>query len=185
MNEHDIVYTPDTLAKSIVNRYRPSGKVLEPCRGNGAFTKYMPNCDWCELQSHRDFFDYTEHVDWIVSNPPYSLWNEWLVHSFEIADNIVYLIPFAKIMRTWKTIRSIFEYGGIVEIVFVGPGNRAGFRYGFPCGVVYMKRNYCGPIAVYIADDTFVGAHKNKEESENSVQQAVGQNDCYVFEKVL
>jgi len=50
----------------------PSGRVLEPCRGGGAFAKALPGCDWCDLAAGRDFLAAKGRWDWIVSNPPYS-----------------------------------------------------------------------------------------------------------------
>ena len=47
-------------------------EVLEPCKGEGAFLQYLPeNSDWCEIAEGRNYYDYNEKVDWIVTNPPY------------------------------------------------------------------------------------------------------------------
>ena len=35
--EKDIVMTPEYLAKEIINHYNPTGKILDPSRGEGAF----------------------------------------------------------------------------------------------------------------------------------------------------
>ncbi len=42
-NPKDIVYTPEDVAKDIVSFYKPSGKVLDPCKGEGVFLKYLPH----------------------------------------------------------------------------------------------------------------------------------------------
>lgn len=88
---NDRVYTPDYLAKSIVERYQPKGRILEPCKGNGVFLKYMPTAEWCEIDNGIDFMDWTDKVDWIITNPPYSKYRDFLRHSFEIANNVVFL----------------------------------------------------------------------------------------------
>ena len=36
------VYTPDKLAADIVSHFRPAGRVLEPCKGGGAFLRALP-----------------------------------------------------------------------------------------------------------------------------------------------
>lgn len=47
LNPNDVVFTPDWLAKKIVDMFPIKGKVLEPCKGEGAFLKYLPNdADW-------------------------------------------------------------------------------------------------------------------------------------------
>ena len=146
-NKNDVVYTPDILASFIVDRFKPSGIVLEPCRGLGAFTKAMPDAEWCEISEGKDFFKWTKPVDWIVSNPPYSVFDEWLTHSFAVADNVVYLIPFSKVFKSMGTINKIKEYGGIVAVVIM-PARKAGFPFGFPCGAFHFKRGYTGPMAI-------------------------------------
>lgn len=34
----DVVYTPDWVAHDMVDHFAPCGRILEPCRGAGAFT---------------------------------------------------------------------------------------------------------------------------------------------------
>ncbi len=98
MNPNDVVFTPKIIAQGIINIFKPTGKCLDPCKGEGVFFDLLPaNSDWCEIAYNKDFFDYHQKVDWIVSNPPYSNWNDWLKHSFELAENVVYLTPMLKI----------------------------------------------------------------------------------------
>lgn len=73
---NDRVYTPDALARDIVLHFSPSGRILEPCCGGGAFLRAMPGCDWCEIDKGMDFFACTGRYDWIVTNPPYSLFRK-------------------------------------------------------------------------------------------------------------
>ena len=152
-NPNDDVHTPDKIAKFIVQTFSPTGKVLEPCRGKGAFYKYLPEgSDWCEISEGRDFFDYKQNVDWIVTNPPYSKFDKFLDHSFAIAENVVFLAPISKVMKSWGTIMKIKQFGGIKKIWFV-PARRCGFAFGFPCGAFHFQRNYRGPIEIEYADE--------------------------------
>jgi len=142
VNPNDIVFTPDWLAKRICEIFPIAGKTLEPCKGEGVFLKYLPqNTDWCEIADGKNYYDYHKKVDWIVTNPPYSDFNRFLSHSFALADNIVLLVPMAKMFKSMGTLKSIFGYGGIVSIYLL-PASRAGFPFGFPCGIYYMKRSY-------------------------------------------
>lgn len=115
VKERDVVYTPDTVASAIVQRYKPNGRMLDPCRGDGAFWRHMHGADYCEIAEGRDFFDWHEPVDWIVGNPPYSVMNRWLEHSFKVADNVVYLIPVAKVFGSLLRLKMIKGYGGIAR----------------------------------------------------------------------
>ena len=144
INPNDIVFTPDVLAKRIVSMFSISGNILEPCKGEGAFLKYLPkDTEWCEIADGKNYYDYHKKVDWIVTNPPYSDFNRFLDHSFSLADNIVLLVPMAKMFKSMGTIKKIDNYGGIVSVFWL-PASRAGFPFGFPCGIFYMKRGYIG-----------------------------------------
>ena len=121
----DVVFTPPEIARAIVAHFKPSGKMLDPCKGDGVFLDFMNGADYCEIQEGIDFFEYEKKVDWIISNPPYSVYSEWLRHSFKIAENIVYLIPINKAFNSSKMLRETYEFGGIAEIIHLGSGSSA------------------------------------------------------------
>lgn len=148
----DKVYTPENIAKLIINKFNLSGKVLDPFKGQGAFYNNYPETvkkDWCEIDEGKDFFEYKEHVDWIISNPPYSIYDEVMNHSFEIADNIVYLVPLNKIVSSLGRVKKIKEFGGVPYIYIIG-ASRCGFPFGFPCCAIYVKRGYKGETKIEI-----------------------------------
>lgn len=144
LNPNDVVFTPDWLAERICSMFVIEGKVLEPCKGEGAFLRYLPTgTEWCEITEGRNFYDYDKPVDWIVTNPPYSDFNRFLAHSFSLAQNIVLLIPTAKLFKSMGTLRSVYDYGGI-ESLHLLPAGKAGFPFGFPCGIFHLSRGYKG-----------------------------------------
>ncbi len=143
-NPKDVVMTPPQVAEMIVRHFKPSGRILDPCRGNGAFWNAMPGSEWCEIAEGRDFLNWGEPVDWIVSNPPYSTFWDFLAHSFRIADDIVYLIPLHKIWSGHRYLEAIMEYGGIRETLIIGTGTSIGFPVGLSVGAVHFKRGYKG-----------------------------------------
>jgi len=118
----DRVYTPEWAARDMIEFFKPTGRVLEPFKGAGVFTDLCPTWDWCEIDEGRDFFQWKEPVDWVVSNPPYSklrpVWN----HAATIADNIVYLIPLRNFFSGYGFVREALDYGGIVHIRLYGTG---------------------------------------------------------------
>src|SRR5210317_1969574 len=92
--DKDIVMTPPCLAIDIIQHFSPTGRILDPCRGEGAFYDNYPtaNKDWCELSEGKDFFEYKEKVDWIITNPPWSKIRDFVEHGMTLSDNMVYLI---------------------------------------------------------------------------------------------
>lgn len=95
-----------------------------------------------------DFFDYTDKVDWIITNPPYSIYDNFLSHAFSIADNVVFMVPLAKAFKSDKIERIVDAYGGLRELVYLGTGRKNGFPFGFAVGCLYYKRGYNGDIKV-------------------------------------
>ena len=144
VNKFDVVFTPDWLAKMICSMFPIAGRILEPCKGEGAFLKYLPpGTEWCEIVDGRNYYDYNKHVDWLVTNPPYSDFNRFLEHSFDLADNIVLLVPLAKLFKSMGTLKAVMAYGNFVSIDCL-PASQAGFPFGFPCAVYYLRRDYTG-----------------------------------------
>lgn len=146
---NDRVMTPRPLARQIVHYFPIAGKALEPCMGDGAFLEPLAGIvetDWCEVDKGRDFFDYTGKVDWIVTNPPYSIYDRFLSKCFEVADNVVLLVPLSKTLKSIRIERMVDAYGGLRSIHILGGGGVAGFPFGFLTGVVHYERGYKGPI---------------------------------------
>ena len=144
LTANDVVYTPDWAALDIVEWFKPSGRILEPCKGQGAILKYLPNADWCEISEGKDFFAWNEPVDWIVSNPPYSMFNDWLEHSFQIAPDIVYLMPLQKFFNAFGTMEACRKHGWVKHIRVYGTGTRLKFPMGNAIGAIHFVRSYVG-----------------------------------------
>ena len=148
---NDIVMTPFEFAKEIVDYFKPTGRILEPCCGTGNFIKAFEGCGqnvstlWCEITKGKDFFDFNEKVDWIITNPPYSIMRKFLEHSMDISDNVCFLITINHIW-TKARLRAIKEKGfGIKEILMVQePENFP--KFGFQVGVVHLQKGWKGDI---------------------------------------
>jgi len=115
------IYTPDNLAKMIVEHYKPTGKLLEPCSGDGAFLKYMLGADWCEIDKGKDFFDHKETADWAITNPPFSQIRKFLIHLYELdVKNIVFLCPINHIIGLKARVNDMKKYGyELNEYIFI------------------------------------------------------------------
>lgn len=130
----------------MIEHFKPCGRILDPCKGDGVFLRNMPGAEYCELQEGKDFFNWTDYVDWIISNPPYSVYSDWLRHSFEIAENIVYLIPINKAFNSSAMLKETYDWGGIAEIIHIAPGRSINMPFGYAIGAVHYKRGHKGAI---------------------------------------
>ena len=156
---NDCVQTPVNLALDILNHFKPSGSILEPCKGEGNFIQAYETYNlivqlegkegikwaWCEILEGKDFFDFKDKVDWIITNPPYSKMRKFMQHAMKLADNIVFLTT---INHLWlkARIRDITGAGfGIKEIVIFNTPKTFP-QSGFQIGCFYLKKGYVGDI---------------------------------------
>ncbi|AWX94518.1 hypothetical protein DPM13_14885 [Paracoccus mutanolyticus] len=111
----DLVMTPPELAASVIGHFAGwmTGRVLDPARGQRAFHDGFPahlDRHWCEIGEGRDFFDWRQPVDWVMTNPPWSRLREFTLHAMRIAPNIVWLAPLTN-LTTKARLRDLDEVG--------------------------------------------------------------------------
>ena len=148
--DKDRVYTPLELAKDIIDHYSPKGYTLDPSCGPGAFfNQFPPECiaDWCELDTGRDFFDYTHKCDWIITNPPWSLMRQFLQHSMTISDNIVFLTSINH-YTTKARLRDMREAGFNIKEFYCFDTPKCFPQSGFQLAAVHTQRGYEGDISL-------------------------------------
>jgi hypothetical protein len=148
LDTQDVVYTPEWAARDMVQFFKPSGEILEPCKGEGVFLKYMPSAKWCEISEGKDFFAWNEPVDWLVGNPPYRMFGKWMYHSMEISQNILYLLPCDKPFISTKMLKQMALWGRIKHMRVYGNGTKLGFPIGFAVGALLFQRGYHGPMDI-------------------------------------
>jgi hypothetical protein len=147
---NDRVYTPPSLAQQIVTHFNPDGVMLEPCAGKLAFVDamfkqpgYTAVC-YCEIDKGSDFFKWTQPVDWIITNPPWSQFRQFLKHSMELADNIVFLA----LLNAWfmrARMKDVQDAGfGYVEALLLDTPPKPWPQTGFQLAAVHIKRGYTG-----------------------------------------
>jgi hypothetical protein len=138
----------------MVAHFNPTGVILDPCKGKGVFLDYLPpNTLWCEITEGRDFFAWDKPVDWVISNPPYSMTRPWFKHSYKVASNLLYLVPLRNVFSGYGFIKEIYDFGGIKEIRAYGTGGRLGFPMGNAIGAMHIQRSYRGPTIISFYDD--------------------------------
>jgi hypothetical protein len=145
----DFVLTNPETAKWIVQYFNDyTGILLDPCAGEDAFYKNFPKGMGmrCEIKDGIDFFgwDNNNKVKWIITNPPYSIYDLFLEKSFAVSDNVVFFVPIAKAFKSNKVQKMVSEYGGLKEIIYMGSGSKHGFSFGFPVGCLHYQKNYKG-----------------------------------------
>lgn len=141
----DVVYTPNRVAKFIVEFLNPYGVCLDPCKGDGAFYDCLPDDkEYCEIAEGKDFFDHYQAASWIIGNPPYSNFKEFLEHSFMLSPNVSFLVPTNKVFQRQVIMDMINRYGGIKSIIIFGSGSLIGFPFGFSVGNFHFQRGYKG-----------------------------------------
>lgn len=144
LDKKDVVYTPDWVAHDMVEFFNPTGNILEPSSGDGAILKYLPSADWCEIENGRDFFGLQGvSYDWIIGNPPFRQFKNFLMRSYEIAQDIVFIIPADKPFNSTPNAKLIGDYGKIVHMRYYGEIFQEIHR---PMAAFHFQRNYTGPM---------------------------------------
>jgi len=159
---NDRIYTPLKLAQDIVDYFDPygpsgNGKVMEPCKGDGAFIQALYNngvkhgkefsIDCCEIDEGYDFLKYpSDNVKFshVVTNPPFSKFRGFLQKSMDIADNVIFL-SLVNAFFFKARLRDTMEKGfGFKEIVFVDTPPKPWPQFGIQLGVIHLQRGYTG-----------------------------------------
>jgi len=156
-------YTPPEVALDIVRFFRPHGHTLEPFVGDGAFRDALVQFHreragyfgalsrvfWCDLEEGFDFFAWDQEVNWIVTNPPYSILTDVMRHCFEVAQRTVLLVPMSKIYSSAPRMELVRRVAGIESQYVLGVGRELGFNSGFPFAAIQFTRGYHGPATTH------------------------------------
>lgn len=94
--EKEYYPTPDETVQRLFSiiPINPEWTYLEPCRGKAqAIYKHMPEgSQWAEWSEGVDYLETRfSPVDCIITNPPFSLTQQFLEKSFQEADVVIYL----------------------------------------------------------------------------------------------
>jgi len=148
-HDQDLIFTPRTLAAQIIDHFSSgiTGSILDPCRGIGAFyDQYPDHLDrrWCEITQGRDFLKWQAHVDWIITNPPWSQMRDFLNHGYNIADNIVFLSAMSHFTTKARVNDMRINSFGMKEVLYV-PTPTNWPHSGFQTAAVHLQRHWRGP----------------------------------------
>lgn len=89
----DFYQTPYCLTDLLLEKEELFGTVLECACGDGAIVRRLPYCtNWYDKE--RDFLKETECYDIVITNPPYSLAQEFILKAKSVArEKIIFLLP--------------------------------------------------------------------------------------------
>ena len=93
---NDVFNTPLQVAVKLIDmtEIKETDRVLDPSKGDGVLFDNFPPClkQWCEIREGRDFFEFVDSVDVIVSNPPFSIYTKWLQHCIKLNPRKIALV---------------------------------------------------------------------------------------------
>ena len=110
----DVFYTPLSVVKKHIESIEthPGDRWFDPFAGKHIYYDNFPTDlkDYTEITEGKDFFIYTEPVDVICTNPPYSILDLVLEHSVKLSPRVIsYLLLEGKM--TPKRIEYLNENG--------------------------------------------------------------------------
>ena len=156
----DMVMTPPLLAERIVRHFDPRGLILDPCCGKGAFFDAIcEHCgdvggihsvEWMELSEGRDFLAFEPTMqnpvpwNWIVTNPPWSKFVDFLVQAMSVANHVVFLVTLNH-FQTRARMRMIENAGfRFREILLIETPPKPWPQSGFQVAAVHIERGWTG-----------------------------------------
>lgn len=94
----DAYSTPYSLTRLLLNKVRLYGSVLEPACGEGAIVKVLKEYDKDKIKitaydKETDFLKEKRHFDFVLTNPPFSLSEQFIDKALEVADETYFLLP--------------------------------------------------------------------------------------------
>jgi len=151
---NDVVSTPQEWAREIVEFYKPSGSLCDPCAGPGdnkPFATemgklYSASVDFYEITEGKDFLECRKKYDWVITNPP---WGKrfWPIveHSMNCAKNVVMLVN-ENVWSTKHRLSSLEYFGfGIRHHLMLPTPPKPWPQSGFQLCATYIKRGWNGP----------------------------------------
>ncbi|MDO8793761.1 MAG: hypothetical protein Q7J25_03985 [Vicinamibacterales bacterium] len=148
----DEFMTPSTLAKRIVAVLQPSGVILEPCPGTGNFVRALRPYGTV-LVCRGDFYAWQRPCDWIITNPPYSQFKDFLAHALTLATHVALLAP---INHSWTKLRvrlvrdAGFGYRQLWLVETSSEFPSSGFQF----GVMVLTRGHRGSLMIRHLDSS-------------------------------
>lgn len=96
LNSTDFYPTPSWCYKNLKIDWSLFKTAHEPGAGDGRIVQFLLekgiNTTYSEITEDKDFFEWDSSVDLIITNPPFSLAQEFIEHSISRADTVIMLL---------------------------------------------------------------------------------------------
>ena len=97
LNHTDFYATPPWCYENLDINWLLFGKAHEPCRGDGRIQFFLEEekdipCSYSEIMEGKNFFDWQEGTDLILTNPPYSIAQEFIEHGIQHSETCIMLL---------------------------------------------------------------------------------------------
>jgi hypothetical protein len=112
----DLYETPLSITRQLLDFESFSGTILEPAQGNGAIVKVLRANGWGPITCYdveKDFLKERRRFENVVTNPPYSLAQEFILKAKEVAtEKIAMLLPLSYLhgVERYRTIYQDREF---------------------------------------------------------------------------
>lgn len=91
-NKSDFYQTPPSMVEKLleIEYFDKSKNILEPCEGGGAISNILlkkgHTVEACDILTGSDFLKENRYNPYIITNPPYSLAKEFILHSIDVVE---------------------------------------------------------------------------------------------------
>ena len=96
LNKTDLYPTPPWCYENLDINWKAFSDAHEPCRGDGRIQEFIKDqgisCSYTEILEGKDFFEFNDKIDLIVTNPPFSLAKEFIEHSIALSNTVIMLL---------------------------------------------------------------------------------------------
>ena len=97
LNPTDFYATPPWCYENLEIDWSIFSSAHEPCRGDGRIHFFLEEeqklpCTYSEINEGKDFFDWEEGTDLILTNPPFSIAREFIDHSLATCETCIMLL---------------------------------------------------------------------------------------------
>lgn len=96
-NERDFYPTPWKAFKPMLKYFPLNKSIWEPCQGDGRLVRWLREsgrkADGTDLSEGSDYLLDRTYRQVIITNPPFSLTGEFIVHALKHACEIYFLLP--------------------------------------------------------------------------------------------
>jgi hypothetical protein len=95
LNPTDFYPTPPWCYENLEIDWSVFTSAHEPCRGDGRIQLFLEEqkliTTYSEILEGKDFFNWSEQVDLILTNPPFNILREFANHAFNHAQTVIFL----------------------------------------------------------------------------------------------